>query len=83
MRTSPHTLRHTLGRNWIMKGGDAVSLQIIQGHSSLEMTQDYANLSQNELIDKNKKFNPLISICDESITPNDQSISPIDKSLLQ
>jgi hypothetical protein len=57
------------------------------GHSSLEMTQDYANLSQNELIDKNKKFNPLIAICDESITSTDQSLTPsltpIDKSLSQ
>lgn len=59
-RASPHTLRHTFGRNWIVQGGDVVSLKVIMGHSSLEMTQRYTNLSPNEIISKNKKFNPLI-----------------------
>ena len=60
-----------------------VSLQEMLGHSSLEMTQDYANLSQNELIDKNKNSILLLSICDEGITPDDQSLTPIEKDLTQ
>jgi len=91
IKQSPHTLRHTFGRNWIVQGGDVVSLQGIMGHSSLEMTQRYTNLEPIELISKNKKYNPLSSIFnDDSITPPDdnitsfeQSITPLDDNLTQ
>ena len=80
-RASPHTLRHTFGRLWTDKGGDVVSLKEIMGHFSLEMTQRYTNLSPNEIISKNKQFNPLISISDEGITSDDQSLTSDDQSL--
>jgi integrase/recombinase XerD len=82
-KSSPHTLRHTFGRIWTDKGGDAVSLKEIMGHSSLDMTQRYANLSQSEVIKKNNQFNPLISISDEGITNVDQSLTTLDKSISQ
>jgi integrase/recombinase XerD len=77
-RASPHTLRHSFARNWITQGGDVASLKEILGHSSLAITQGYLALSNEDLICKNKKFNPLISIAEDSITSANDSISTAD-----
>jgi len=86
-RSSPHTLRHTFARSWITNGGDVISLQKILGHASLEETQKYVSLVTDDLVSKNQKFNPLLSVtqdispADDSISPTDDSISPADQSL--
>ena len=85
-RASPHTLRHSFGRNWITQGGDTVSLKAILGHASLEMTQKYANLAIEDLQGKNSRHNPLLCLSslsqsDGSITSPDRSISPLDNGL--
>lgn len=79
----PHMLRHTFGRIWHTQGGDLVSCQEIMGHASPEQTKQYVNMSQREIISKNNKFNPLISIPDEGITHDDQSITTLEKGLTQ
>jgi integrase len=42
-----HDLRHTFVSNFVIKGGNIVSLQRILGHSTVEMTMRYAHLSPN------------------------------------
>lgn len=42
--TGIHRYRHTFAKQWILNGGDVVSLSKILGHSSLEITQNYINL---------------------------------------
>jgi site-specific recombinase XerD len=40
-----HDLRHTFASNFVIKGGNIVSLQKILGHSTIDMTLRYAHLA--------------------------------------
>ena len=42
--TGIHRYRHTFAKQWILNGGNVVSLSKILGHSSLAITQNYINL---------------------------------------
>ncbi len=46
-RLNPHLLRHTFATRYLMNGGDAFSLQMILGHTSLEMTRKYSHLASS------------------------------------
>lgn len=43
-RTGIHRYRHTFAKQWILNGGNVVSLSKILGHSSLDITQNYLNI---------------------------------------
>lgn len=56
---SPHKFRHTFASQWIKSGGDIVLLRDQLGHSSIETTSKYTNLSIEEgkkIIDKMEKL---------------------------
>ena len=42
--TGIHRYRHTFAKQWILKGGNVVSLSKLLGHSSLDITQNYIHL---------------------------------------
>lgn len=46
-----HDLRHTFASQFMMKGGRPYDLQRILGHTSFQMTERYAHLSQDHLRD--------------------------------
>lgn len=58
IRCSPHTFRHTMAVSYLRNGGDVFSLQKLLGHSSLEMTRKYAELSETDVRDKHRLFSP-------------------------
>ena len=58
-KAGPHMLRHTFGRHYIMNGGDVFSLQRIMGHTSVNTTMIYVELSQADLQVQHAKFSPL------------------------
>lgn len=60
VRVSPHTLRHTFAKNWIIGGGDVFSLQKILRHSTMEMVRIYVNLWSNEVQQQHDRFSPLV-----------------------
>ena len=56
-KTSIHLFRHTFAKNFILAGGGLVQLQMLLGHSTLEMTRHYVNLYGADL---NKDFERLL-----------------------
>lgn len=59
LKTSIHAFRHTFAKNWILNGGDMVSLQTILGHSSIAMVKEYVNMFGNDLHKNFNMHNPL------------------------
>lgn len=47
--TGIHRYRHTFAKQWILNGGNVVSLSRLLGHSSLNITQNYINLLTTDL----------------------------------
>ena len=56
---SPHKLRHTYATILINNGADMNSVRLLLGHSTLNMTQRYIQMTNNKLKNINSKFNPL------------------------
>lgn len=48
-RTGMHLFRHTFAKNWIISGGDIISLAKVLTHSELAMVQRYANLYSGDV----------------------------------
>ncbi len=59
LRVSPHTLRHTFSKNYLMNGGDIFSLQKILGHSSLASVRTYVNLFSGDVKKQHQRFSPV------------------------
>lgn len=58
-RSSPHTLRHTFGRNWVAEGGDPHTLQDIFGHATMTMVRRYVAMNTKERIRQHRRFSPV------------------------
>ena len=61
-KIGPHTLRHTFGTQYILKGGDVFSLQRIMGHTRIETTMIYVNMSTELVAQQHRKFSPMADI---------------------
>lgn len=53
---TPHTLRHSFASNFTMNNGNQRHLQLLLGHSSLNTTQIYSHILNNDLKEKYEKF---------------------------
>jgi integrase len=64
-RIRMHDLRHTFASNYVIKGGNILSLQKILGHSTINMTLRYAHLAPDfmardvELLDFDIQSSPI------------------------
>ena len=47
--TGIHRYRHTFAKQWVINGGNVVTLSRLLGHSSLQITQNYINLLVSDL----------------------------------
>jgi site-specific recombinase XerD len=52
-------LRHGFARVWLLRGDDAISLQILLGHKSSEMTRRYVTLWGRDLKTVHEKVSPV------------------------
>lgn len=57
--TGIHRYRHTFAKQWILNGGNVVTLQKILGHSSLAITQNYINLLVSDTVKEVNEINLL------------------------
>ncbi len=57
--TGIHRYRHTFAKQWILSGGNVVSLSKLLGHSSLDITQNYINLLVSDVAKQVDEFNVL------------------------
>jgi integrase/recombinase XerD len=57
--TGIHRYRHTFAKQWILNGGNVVSLSKLLGHSSLEITQNYIHLLVSDIAEQVNEFNVL------------------------
>lgn len=55
----PHRFRHTFSLEFLRNGGNALELQRLLGHSTLDMTQKYVLLSQTDLQSAHKSASPV------------------------
>ena len=58
-RTGIHRYRHTFAKQWIINGGNVVTLSRILGHSNLSITQNYINLLVTDLAKQVDEINLL------------------------
>ena len=58
-KIGPHTLRHTFGTQYMLNGGDVFSLRKIMGHSRIETTMLYAEMSDTLVAQQHRKFSPM------------------------
>lgn len=58
-RIGPHTCRHTFARQFLMNGGDLLTLQRILGHSSLDVVRLYVNLDTRDLLQQQRRHSPM------------------------
>jgi len=59
VRCSPHTLRHTFAKSFLLRGGDLFTLQKILGHSSLHVVRLYVNLTPEDVQVQHRKHSPV------------------------
>ena len=57
--TGIHRYRHTFAKQWILSGGNVVSLSQLLGHSSLDITQNYINLLVSDVAKQVDEINVL------------------------
>jgi len=55
----PHLLRHTSATQYLVHGGDAISLQHKLGHSGLEMTNRYVHFAATQLAAIQERVAPM------------------------
>ncbi len=58
VRCSPHTFRHTFAVSFLRNGGGVFELQKMLGHTSLDQTRKYAELSNTDVLISHRQNSP-------------------------
>jgi site-specific recombinase XerC len=63
-RLSPHSLRRTFARGYLVNGGDVFRLQRILGHTTLDMVKRYVALADVDLVERHCGASPADRVMD-------------------
>ena len=58
-RLHPHLFRHTFAVRYLMNGGDIMTLKLMLGHTTLEVTQVYMHLAEAHVQIQHHRFSPV------------------------
>lgn len=79
-KTSMHSFRRTFATNWIIGGGSLIKLQMILGHSTIDVTRNYVQMCFDDLSIDFSDFNPLDSMMRKrSRTHNVKRVSSVSE----
>jgi len=59
VKLTPHVLRHTFAKYYLLNNGDIMTLQKILGHSTLDMVRRYVQMTERDMKHQHSKFSPL------------------------
>lgn len=59
IRVSPHTLRHTFAKFWVIKNGNTIALSKVLGHTTTQMTDKYVNMWGTDIVEAYDECSPL------------------------
>ena len=62
--TGIHRYRHTFAKQWILNGGNVVTLSRLLGHSNLAITQNYINILVTDLARQVEEVGLLDKYCE-------------------
>ena len=58
-RLHAHLLRHTFAVHYLMNGGDLMTLKLLLGHTTIEVTQMYLHLAEAHVQVQHSRFSPV------------------------
>ncbi|MGE5484695.1 MAG: tyrosine-type recombinase/integrase [Ignavibacteriales bacterium] len=61
-RFHPYALRHTFATQFLRAGGNALALQRLMGHSTLDMTKRYVHLTEGDVRKEHSQASPLVEM---------------------
>ncbi len=65
---TPYALRHCFALYYLRNGGNALSLQKIMGHTTMDMTKRYVALSDTDIKDGHTSFTPIRNVIPQKKT---------------
>ncbi len=71
-RIYPHLLRHTFATRYLENGGNIYTLQMLLGHTSLEMVKRYLHLAQRKVLREFINYSPLDRFTQDSLLLDEQ-----------